>query len=102
MDFMSLSNSKRCRRYCGLEGSFLGGIPILNIAVVQNAPLVSLGHNLVLSQSHQRLLSFVASQKSMRVRFVPLFEINLGVVVSLLLLRIALPRLICLFVRALI
>ena len=52
--FMPLSDSKGCGRHCGLEGGFLGGIPILNIAVVQDAPLVSLGHNLVLSQSHHR------------------------------------------------
>jgi hypothetical protein len=39
MDFMSLSNSEGCRRYCGLEGGFLGGIPILNIAIVQASPI---------------------------------------------------------------
>jgi hypothetical protein len=38
MDFMSLTNSKRCSGYCGFEGGFLGGIPILDIAVMQAAP----------------------------------------------------------------
>jgi hypothetical protein len=38
----------------------------------------------------------------MRVGFVPFFEIDLGVVVSLFLLRITFPRLVRLFVGALI
>jgi hypothetical protein len=54
MDFVFLTNSKRCSGYGGLEGGFLSGIPILDIAVVQHAPPVTLGHDLVLCQSHQR------------------------------------------------
>ena len=38
----------------------------------------------------------------MRFSFVPLLEVNLGVVVSLFLLRIAFPRLIVLLVRSVI
>ena len=34
MDFMFLTNSKRCRSYRRLEGGFLGGIPILDIAIM--------------------------------------------------------------------
>ena len=100
--FMPLSDSKGCGRHCGLEGGFLGGIGVLNIAVVQDAPLVSLRQNLVLSQSHRRFLPQAAIAKSMRVCFVPFFEINLGIVVALFLFRIALPRLIRLFMGALI
>jgi len=50
---------------------------------VQDAPLVSLRQNLVLSQSHRRFLPQSAIAKSMRVCFVPFFEINLGIVVAL-------------------
>jgi hypothetical protein len=100
--FMPLSDSKGRRRNCGLEGGFLGGIGVLNIAVVQDAPLVSLRQNLVLSQSHRRFLPQFATAKSMRVCFVPFLEINPGVVVALFFFRITLPRLIRLFMGALI
>jgi hypothetical protein len=88
--FMSLSDSKGCGRHCGLEGGFLGGIGVLNIAVVQDAPLVSLRHNLVLSQPHRRFLPQFAIAKSMRVCG-PFFEINLGLIVAVFLFRIILP-----------
>ena len=57
VDFMPLTDGQRRCGYCGLEGGFLGGIPILDIAVVQHAPLVSLRYDLILCQSHQCLLS---------------------------------------------
>src|SRR4029078_8399360 len=46
-----------------------------------------------------RLQTAAAPPRSMRFSFVPLLKVNLGVVVSLFLLRVTFPRLIGLLVR---
>jgi hypothetical protein len=96
MDFVSFTDGKR--RGCNgrLEGGFLGGVPILNLTVVQHAPFASLRNNLVLGQSHKCLPPL------MRVCFVPLLKVNFRAIVSLFLLRVAFPRLVSLPVRTLV
>ena len=92
---MSFTDSKRCGGYRGLNGGFLGrirraGCPTrLLEAKFDTEPIPSTSP------------FSVCIAKSVRVRFVPFFEINLGVV-ALFFFRVALPRLIRLFMGALI
>jgi hypothetical protein len=44
MDFVSFTDRKRA----AVEGGFLGGVPVFDLAVVQYAPLVSLSNNMKL------------------------------------------------------
>ncbi|TQF36713.1 hypothetical protein UNPF46_21415 [Bradyrhizobium sp. UNPF46] len=52
LDFMSLTKREGCGGDRGFERSFLGGIGIPDVAIVQHAPLVPHRHDGILSKAH--------------------------------------------------
>jgi hypothetical protein len=87
---------RRRRGYGGLKRRLFCLVNIFSFAVVVHSPFARVADDLVRCKSHLR------ASRLMCVGPVPLLKVEIGVTISLLLLRIAFPGLFRLLVRALI